>query len=43
LASTVLLSTPSSLASSCTRAFPATALLYSEAVRAAPAATSLVH
>ncbi|MBG6138154.1 hypothetical protein IW245_004348 [Longispora fulva] len=27
LASTVLLSTPSSLASSCTRAFPATALL----------------
>jgi hypothetical protein len=44
LARTVLLSTPSSLASSCTRALPATALLTFEVVRAAtPAATSLVH
>jgi hypothetical protein len=43
LASTVLLSTPSSFASSCTRALPATALLTLEVVRAAPAATSLVH
>ena len=35
-ASTVLLSTPSSFASSCTRALPATALLTCEAVRAGP-------
>ena len=42
LARTVLLSTPSSFASSCTRALPATALLI-RGRRAAPAATSLVH
>ena len=38
--STILLVTPSSLASSCTRALPATALLHSGG-RAAPAATSV--
>jgi hypothetical protein len=42
LASTVLLSTPSSLASSCTRAFPATALLTPRSC-GQPAATSLLH
>src|SRR5262245_35937871 len=44
LASTILLSTPSSFASSCTRALPATALLTPRSRRAGlPAATSLVH
>jgi hypothetical protein len=43
LASTVLLSTPSSLASSCTRAFPATALLTPRPRGQVPAATSLPH
>jgi hypothetical protein len=43
LASTILLSTPSSFASSCTRAFPATALLTPRSHGTGPAATSLVH
>jgi hypothetical protein len=42
LASTVLLSTPSSFASSCTRALPATALLTPRSC-GQPASTSLVH
>lgn len=42
LARTVLLSTPSSLASSCTRALPATALLTSRPC-GQPASTSLLH
>jgi hypothetical protein len=43
LARTFLLSTPSSFASSCTRALPATALLISRSHGQVPAATSLVH
>src|SRR5256885_12476649 len=43
LASTVLLSTPSSFASSCTRALPATALLTPRPRGQVPAATSLLH
>jgi hypothetical protein len=43
LASTTLLSTPSSFASSCTRALPATALLTPRPHGQGPDATSLVH
>ena len=43
LARTVLLSTPSSFASSCTRALPATALLTPRSCGQQPAATSLLH
>jgi hypothetical protein len=43
LASTILLSTPSSFASSCTRALPATALLTPRPRGQVPASTSLVH
>src|SRR5256884_4086860 len=43
LASTALLSTPSSFASSCTRALPATALLTPRPRGQVPAATSLLH
>ncbi|MEN3304946.1 MAG: hypothetical protein V7603_1148, partial [Micromonosporaceae bacterium] len=43
LASTVLLSTPSSFASSCTRALPATALLIPRPRGQVPASTSLPH
>jgi hypothetical protein len=43
LARTVLLSTPSSFASSCTRALPATALLTPRPRGQVPASTSLPH
>ncbi|MBB5872283.1 topoisomerase IA-like protein [Allocatelliglobosispora scoriae] len=43
MARTVLLSTPSSLASSCTRALPATALLIPRPCGRQPTSTSLVH